>query len=221
MKSKWILSTLLVVGFLGSFKVQADLIRVTDASTVTNLLSEHSLVLDVREGLLFGAFNVNVLGTSYDVRFVDGTTTEIYGSTVELESSSEAQTLGFIDALSNMIIVDSNIGFFDSDPEKINGCEERFFSCSISMLDRFDPIALTVDGTALINLWDNQQDFLVRFLDDPIDYDTSDIEAGVVMADWSLSSVRTAVLVSEPISFACVLFGITGLFMNRRRVSRF
>lgn len=103
-------------------------------------------ILDVRDGQLFGASDVDVNGVLYDVAFRDGTCIELYGGCDEntdfpfTDPSNLNDTTLIVaagHALLDQVFIDSPIGAFDSNPNLING------------------VGAPGGGTAQIPLWAN------------------------------------------------------------------
>lgn len=85
-----------------------------------------ALVVDGR-GVLLGADGVDVMGTLYDVRFVDGTCPALYNgcdskSDFVFTTYNSAYMAGL--ALFDQVLIDGNDGQFDSDPTATFGCSE-------------------------------------------------------------------------------------------------
>ncbi len=84
------------------------------------------VILDVSDGQLRGARNIDVRGTLYDVRFVEGTCVALFSGCDE-DSDFTFQTLiegnQAADALLNQVFTDSSEGMFDTIPELTLGCE--------------------------------------------------------------------------------------------------
>ncbi len=88
-------------------------------------------VLDIRSGILFGASDVNVNGTLYDVDFLEGTCIGLYNGcdansdfpfTNPADLSDTVLGLAAHAALLDQVFVDSALGNFDSVPSLTNGC---------------------------------------------------------------------------------------------------
>ena len=91
----------------------------------------HAATLDIRNGQLFGAVEVDVDGVLYDVAFRDGTCIEFYDGADENTdfpftnlSNLNDNSLVVIanQALLDQVFIDSPLGAFDSTPNLTNGC---------------------------------------------------------------------------------------------------
>jgi hypothetical protein len=81
------------------------------------------LVVDMN-GILMGATGVLVDGQSYDVEFVEGTCTEVFGVCDEAHFAftTESTALAASRALLDVFLDVPGLGNFDSDPMLTNGC---------------------------------------------------------------------------------------------------
>ena len=93
----------------------------------TGVASAASLVVD-GNGQLLGARDVDVSGTLYEVQFRDDTFANIFGDASGLDATSQADAVSFAQALLGQVLIDSDAGQFDADPELTNGCE-NFNEC--------------------------------------------------------------------------------------------
>ncbi|MGC3940966.1 VPLPA-CTERM sorting domain-containing protein [Roseobacter sp. EG26] len=95
------------------------------ALTATSSLAA-TVKLNVVGGQLLGARNVDVDGTLYDVKFVDGTCVEIFDGCDSVSDFAfqtfELATTAAI-SLSKTVFIDGPLGNFDSAPELTNGIE--------------------------------------------------------------------------------------------------
>ncbi|MGD1880064.1 MAG: PEP-CTERM sorting domain-containing protein [Kiloniellaceae bacterium] len=82
-------------------------------------------ILLVDGGKLIGANNVDVLGTLYDVRFVDGTCASVFSGCDSLSDflfNDFDSAVAAAAALKNQVLLDSSEGDFDSLPALTAGC---------------------------------------------------------------------------------------------------
>jgi hypothetical protein len=89
----------------------------------------YGATLNINNGTLFGAFDVNVNGALYDVEFKDGTCIELYNGCDRRsdfifsqpeddgEYGRQAST-----ALLEQVFINSSLGAFDTNPVLTNGC---------------------------------------------------------------------------------------------------
>lgn len=81
-------------------------------------------------GVLTGALGVNVEGSLFDVRFVDGTCVSAFdgcNSLSDFDETSSSQALKLGQAMRDQVFVDDPLGDFDTDPSKTLGCESTSF----------------------------------------------------------------------------------------------
>lgn len=173
----------------------------------------HAAVLLVDgSGQLTGANGVDVGGTLYDVRFVDGTCISLYSDC----DSAEDFTLDFAgaglasQALLDQVFVDGSEGNFDSDPGLTSGCT---FVDSCGVITPYAPlfpdnvfVYITVNDGGL-DITDGVVQAVL-----PFDFDTSDHHA-FVWAVWTPANQS----VPEPSAFACLGVGLLALAVARRR----
>lgn len=121
--------------------------------------------LDVRDGILFGASNVNVLGKLYDVSFQDGQFLQVYRglpgvptgkfdpgivlhpsdpepdwvSPEQFVFLDEESALAAGQALLSQVFVDSALGLFDSNGGLSSGCAEGGIICDLIIPYVFRP----------------------------------------------------------------------------------
>src|SRR5262249_17482399 len=89
------------------------------------------LLVDAGTGKLLGADGVNVGGTLYDVRFVDGTCINVFSgcdSLADFAFTTLAAVAVAAQALLDQVFLDVSAGNFDTDPTLTQGCTFPF-SC--------------------------------------------------------------------------------------------
>lgn len=96
--------------------------------------SSWSVMLDIRLGTLYGAQEVQVGNTLYDVSFQDGTCIGLYGNCDEVSdfpfaTLAEAQDANL--SLLDQVFVDTLDGLFDSEPLVTFGCENAGNECVV------------------------------------------------------------------------------------------
>jgi hypothetical protein len=94
-------------------------------SLITFPPSATALSHNVVGGQLMGATDVNVRGTLYDVKFIDGTCIEIFGGCDEVSDFTfqyETDALAAALALLDQVFLDGVLGLFDTEPNLTNGC---------------------------------------------------------------------------------------------------
>ena len=117
--------------------------------------SLYAVTLDVREGVLFGASDVNVNGVLYDVAFMDGSCIDLFNgcdqnSDFTFSSPDNDGILARLasTALLEQVFLDSSLGAFDSTPNLTDGCTHST-TCNI-----FTPIITngSVSGAGLTSI---------------------------------------------------------------------
>jgi len=179
----------------------------------------YGAVLNIQNGILFGATGVDVNGVLYDVSFQDGTCPELYNgcdqdSDFPFSNPQNDVTLGLAAnlALLDQVLIDSPLGAFDSAPELTNGC----FATDGCQLNT--PLFLSQGGTGLGILWifnrdDNDVDTGTGSGGGSVAFDTSiGFPDSNVYVIWSQSS-------AVPIPATIWLFGsgLLGLVGVARR----
>ena len=89
-------------------------------------------------GQLTGATEVDVLGTLYDVEFVDGTCVALFGGCDEASDfafTDQASAEAAAQALLDFVFVDNAMGTFDSDPEMTLGITDSFWGAALVPFD--------------------------------------------------------------------------------------
>jgi hypothetical protein len=129
-----------------------QLLRLGLLASVIYSSTSVAAVLDVQGGILFGASDVDVNGTLYDVQFLDGTCIDLYDGcdantdfpfTNLLDLNDGALLGAAMTALEEQVFLDSSSGAFDTSPELTNGCAAPG-GCSV-----FTPLWVnTVAGSA-------------------------------------------------------------------------
>lgn len=112
-------------------------------------LQASAAILEVEKGILVGAKNVLIGNKYYDVEFQDTTCFEAYNGCDEYTDFAffdhETVTLAGL-ALFEQVLIDGPLGFFDSMPNRVFGCD-YFGDCAIntpfSEVDRVGRIHLS------------------------------------------------------------------------------
>ncbi|MCA8967340.1 MAG: hypothetical protein KDC48_20835, partial [Planctomycetes bacterium] len=89
------------------------------------LMAGAAPVLDVSAGQLLGASGVDVGGTLYDVRFVDGSCAALFNGCDEVSDftfTTMTSAHAAAQALLDEVFLDGSLGDFDTVPSLINGC---------------------------------------------------------------------------------------------------
>ncbi|OGU52176.1 MAG: hypothetical protein A2199_07630 [Hydrogenophilales bacterium RIFOXYA1_FULL_63_33] len=190
---------LLVIPYLAGNSVQAAPILQTDITT----------------GTLSGALNVDVNGTLYDVRFVDGTCMALFsgcdnGSDFPFATLAEATAAG--QALLDFVFINIPGSYrFDEFPGQTVGCLGTSTACSV-----YIPTGIandgSVQGVVAVNNISIASDFVGGLAGLAPSYDTAanDSQHRFVWAAWS-----QPVTVPEPGALSIMVAGLLGLAFTR------
>jgi hypothetical protein len=191
-------------------------------------LAQAAPLLQIQNGLLHGASNVQVLGASYDVEFIDGSCFSVFSGCYESSFgfTTRAGALAATNALFDQVLLDGLSGAFDTNAQLTNGCllgpGEANDICSI-----LTPWAIT-DATLAGGPRQVLMSFVVGFnnsavLSNPSTGDDStDTQAtsgltdltnrGSVFARWASADIP----VPLPASLPLLLLGLGVLAIGRR-----
>ena len=173
------------------------------------------------DGLLIGASGVIIGNNLYDVRFLGGTCTEVFGSCNR--SSFDFTTLGAASsalvALRDQVFIDTAKGAFDSIPSLTFGCQGGAISCRT-----FIPAETAgnfANGLSLTNRSLSSVDLIGR---DGVGFNENLPSNGVGhFARFTLTGPLPSTLpaVPEPSTWALMLagFGMVGYALRRRKVA--
>jgi PEP-CTERM motif len=195
------------------------------AAAVTNLVPQRAeaATLIVDSGKLVGATGVDVLGTLYDVSFVDGTCAQAYG-TCQLSSfafTSANEALAAAMALDEQVFVDGVQGNFDTLPSLTMGC---IVASSSSNCTSFIPFGIGQFGSGLLDSAYvlNKAPTSLGF---GVDGDTGTTFTGINTSylnnnayTWAKFAPAVASAVPEPATWAMMIvgFGLVGGSMRLR-----
>ena len=97
------------------------MLRFLMAALLALPLSANAATLIVQDGLLYGANDVDVDGTLFDIRFENGTCSEFYNGCDDL-SDIPLNAYSAMNALMDEILIDGPLGQFDAFPKLANIC---------------------------------------------------------------------------------------------------
>jgi len=169
--------------------------------------------LNVENGVLMGADNVNVNGSFYDVKFEDGSCIELFNkcddaSDFVFNTANDARAAS--EALLWQVFIDGISGMFDSTPTLTNGCTNGLVCATATT---FASDAFSVAVAMAFNNVDENRDALnsnqFRLAEN------TGVYTDVNYAVWSDAS--EAVEASAPGAAMILLMGIAGLLVSQRR----
>lgn len=170
-------------------------------------------VLNVQDGVLYGASGIDVGGALYDVEFVEGTCEALFGGCDEVDDFA-FQTAADANAASQALLDSVLLGAFDTDPSLIFGCADPF-ACAVATPFDPDPAGIAV----ITALADNQSigsdgvaNIFIRIDDDS---SASPLFVDFVWARWSASTT-----VAAPGTLPLLAVAAAAMAWQRRRASR-
>lgn len=169
----------------------------------------------VSGGKLMGATGVIVGGASYDVSFLDGTCSSVYGgcgsSNFTFKTLTSALSAG--NALLSQVFVNSSAGLFDSRPELTNGCSSTIV-CNVLI-----PFALGSGVTLVDDASNNSTTSLDLNFASLIGTNTSTASLSTVVFAKFTPTMTAAV--PEPTTWAMMFagFGMMGAALRNRKRS--
>jgi len=178
--------------------------------------SAQALTLDIQNGILFGASDVDVHGKLYDVQFVDGSCNDLFNgcdpASFTFQHSVFADQAS--DALLTQVLQDTGSGNFDTNPTLIHGCETSTNDLCI-VATPFDSFTVNLSLMSLAyNYVIESQD---QILSDFAISNSSSMEGLTygVYAVWSPVPDTTA---PEPATLTCLGIGLIAMgAISRRR----
>lgn len=174
-----------------------------------------AVILDIDgSGKLTGARNVDVLGTLYDVAFVDGTCGVAFaGCDSVFDFAFPSNVPGATaagQALLDTVFIDSAAGMFDSAPNLVAGCGDSFVCMALIPTNiAFD----VVFGYDAVNFGQGIGDLVSTFNPVAIAGDLSTVARQV----WAVFTPAAPAPVPEPTTVALFAAGLAGFWLGGRR----
>jgi PEP-CTERM motif len=180
------------------------------AFTVALANAAHAAVLQVSGGELTGATGVNVNGSLYDVRFVEGTCVSLFSGCNDVGFTFHTSTdaVAASQALLDQVFLDSSSGNFGTQPSLTFGCENPG-TCNVATPIFLGPFNLIEVGFASNTDATGDSAFVTRF---EATRDTGGSDSALVWAVWTVSSS-----VPEPATLALFGIALAGLGFGRRK----
>ena len=181
----------------------------------------------VSEGLLAGATDVNVLGTLYDVEFVDGSCIEVFHGCDEVtdftfttQSSAMAAAQALLDQVFRFFVIDGSTFNVDHNPLLTFGCQNDDSGTRYPTCYTHTPFAVPstsdVWTIAALNLRE------IRFFPDVVittrvALSTSELGIDGVWAKWSPAATAPTPTIPEPTTLLLFGTGLVGGEWRRRQ----
>ena len=211
MINRYITAAILVTTLSCSHLANAEFIRVIDGETVSAPASESTTIWNIDNGNLLGAFNVNVDGTLWDVRFIDGLFDIVFtdASFVEVRTVSEAGA--FSGALSELVIRDVAPYLLDSRPASVFGCSV------IEYCELLTPFGLMHVGGVFteVSIYQNIFGGGGDSVNNNNWYSTQFDTTNAIQAVWAVWEQKVVEDIPEPATFSILALGLIGLASRR------
>ncbi len=206
--SRLVYSLFFLISCVFSNLASAILIDARFGIEVTDLSSTDNVILEV-EGTgtgqrLMGAYNVEVLGQLWDVRFVDGKAGDIFNDGADLDIFGVFTALTFAEAIGEQVIrdVSSIFKFFNLFPQNINGCGPTInpFASFCDILVPYRYLASSDAFLAASIRNDFSLDITNTDLNTLLDADVNtSSDSSVVLTEWASVFSREFRMVSNPV----------------------
>lgn len=202
----YLISSLLLLQLvLFSPSSNAILIDARFGFEVADLSSTDDVILEVEgAGLnrrLMAAYNVNVFGQLWDVRFVDGKAGEIFNDGANLDIVGVFNALTFAEAIGEQVLRDSTsiFKFFNIFPQNVNGCAINPFASFCDILVPYSYLASSDAFLAASIRNDFSLDITNTDLNTLLDADVDTAtDTSAVFTEWATVFSREFRMVSTP-----------------------
>ena len=191
------------------------ILAAVSAAAIASAAPAGAAVLQVNGGgQLTGATGVTVGGSTYDVSFVDGTCSGLFGgcdnAAADFTFTTEADAQAAALALLGQVLIDGIDGQFDTNYELTLGCAlNNASNCAVLI-----PFATNgVGATVAQALNSPAQDTNVINASPAVGFDTT----GQPNYVYALFTASTAAAVPEPSAWAMMLLGFAGIGLALRR----
>jgi hypothetical protein len=171
-------------------------------------------------GHLTGAAGVQVLGTFYDVSFVDGTCASVFGGcndAADFDFNDSVLAMFAAQALLDQVFIGHPIAEFRDNPSLTVGCVSAVLSCSAIVPFEVSPLSSSFADTFLahIGLIDNDEVRGPQGFSSTFDTTSENSLDGLVYARFTLSAGTSQL--PEPSTWMTMLlgFGAVGFAMRR------
>jgi len=178
-------------------------------------MSTQALTLDIQDGILMGASDVDVLGKLYDVQFIDGSCNNLFNGcdpaafTFQRSFVADAASQALLD----QVFRDSGSGNFDTNPMLIHGCETSSNDLCI-VATPFD--TFTVDFSLMSLAYNYVIESQDQILSDFPISNSSSME-GLTYGVYAVWSPAPDASVPEPATLACLGIGLIAMSVAPRR----
>jgi hypothetical protein len=175
--------------------------------------SVNAATLNVVDGILVGASNVDVAGDLYDVMFVDGSCATLFNGCddpFDFDFTTHVSAELATQALFDQVFLDGGAGFFDSNPHLTAGCTGTTAECRVYVPYRLEPQIFSGVFAAYA---ENQQALnqIAAYTPNPLGLDQTGGAGFNGLYDWTASQNRVLskwAIVPEPGAATLLVVGL-------------